>query len=233
MTIALNGSAVILAKARIHGRPQARAFAFRGWPAFADHDARRVSANANDFHGSSVGHPMRMSHSKARALYDSGAPVADVAAALGMKATAFRAYRKKRGWPLRPSRFAKRADAPTPANAPADAPTPAADAPADVPVIRRQLEQVFNSNLASLQKRLSGDGATDDIERNARLLASLVKTLAELRRLEALDPARGADANAEGHDDERPPRDLDTLRDELARALERLSEDARGTKPGG
>ena len=168
---------------------------------------------------------MPMSHTKARALYDSGAPVAQVAAALGMKATAFRAFRKKRGWPLRDSPIGKRA-----AVAPHDG---GGASPAKAAALRRRIEAMTDENLASVQQSLSSGGATEDIERNARLLASLVKTLAELRRLDALDPARGAADAVEGHDDQRPPRDLDTLRDELARALERLSANAGGPKAGG
>lgn len=180
--------------------------------------------------------------SEARALYDSGAPVAHVAAALELDAAAFLRFRRAHGWPLRPSPISKgahvesrrvaskpkrKAAPPQPASSPRETPAPppvSAEAPpVDFGALRRQLANTTQSELATVQKTLAS-GKPEDIERNARLLASLVKSLAELRRLEALDPSNGAIAGAvEGSDDERPPRDLETLRDELARALERMS----------
>jgi hypothetical protein len=203
---------------------------------------------------------MPITLSEARALYDSGAPVAHVAAALELDARAFLRLRRQHDWPLRPSPIrnaakakragAKRADASAPAQAaPAVSPadvyltlddvTPAdrsageaATHTVDIGALRRQLANATQSELATVQKTLAS-GKPEDIERNARLLASLVKTLAELRRLEALDPQCGAKPLAvEGMDDEPPPRDLETLRDELARALERMSGES-GTPDAG
>lgn len=207
---------------------------------------------------------MPLSLDEARALYDGGATVAAVAAAMEVDPSTFLRLRKKHAWPLRPSpiaasakpargnekpRRAKRestkrppakrktptvpppASAP-PASVPAE-PAPADLAPVDVPAVRRQLETAVKVNLACVQNTLaSGDVA--DVERNARLLASLVKSLAELRRLEALEARSGDGAGAaDASEDERPPRDLETLRDELARALERMSVDAAGPEAGG
>lgn len=218
---------------------------------------------------------MPMSLIEARALYDSGAPVTAVAAALGLKADAFRRLRKQHNWPLRSSPIrqgasakgkgatakGKRADtatrkpkpkaaarkrvlAPSPSNIdpppPADGgqrqvnpqANPQVNLQVDLPAFRRQVESAAQRELAKVQKTLAS-GKTEDVERNARLLASLVKSLAELRRLEALDPLSGASASAvEGLDDERPPRDLETLRDELARALERMSGEPGGPDAG-
>ncbi|MFN3888991.1 MAG: hypothetical protein ACK4MV_01245 [Beijerinckiaceae bacterium] len=192
---------------------------------------------------------MPISLSEARALYDGGAPVAHVAAALGLKADAFRRFRKKHGWPLRPSPVARRADA-GPALAAAREPPHApratsaaagdegeppatSDPPVDLPSVRRQVADAAQRELSKVQRTLSS-GKTEDIERNARLLASLVKSLAELRRLESLDPLNaGAPSAVEGQDDQRPPRDLETLRDELARALERMSGEPGGPGAGG
>ena len=176
---------------------------------------------------------MPISHSEARALYDSGAPVAHVAKALGLSADAFRRLRQKQGWPMRPSPIVRRSSAPPPAPTmqPDDPTTETADdPPVNLPDVRRRVGDAAQSELAKVH-RLLASGKTEDVERNARLLASLVKTLAELRRLEALDPLAGAPTPAaEGQDDERPPRDLATLRDELARALERLSGEPTGQK---
>ena len=174
---------------------------------------------------------MPLSHTKARALYDSGAPVAQVAAVLGLKPDAFRRFRKKRGWPLRPSPIAKRA-APPPPVAAAEPHEGAGEAPAKAVALRRRLSDMTNDNLTSVQKSLAS-GSTKDIERNARVLASLVKTLSELRRLEELEPRAEAPREAGDDDDEPPPRDIETLRAELARALERLSADAGGPQAGG
>ncbi|MDP2357132.1 MAG: hypothetical protein Q8M31_13870 [Beijerinckiaceae bacterium] len=215
---------------------------------------------------------MPLSLPEARALYDSGAPVTHVAAALGLKAGAFRKLRLMHNWPLRPSpivrRFGKAAapktktpkteaqkikprkvsaakQKPAPPTAPDGQAAPPVDGEAgqvnlpdlnlpdlnlpevNLPAFRRQVAETTQQQLAKIHKTLAS-GTTEDVERNARLLASLVKSLAELRRLEALDPLGGAQTAAvEGQDDQRPPRDLDTLRDELARALERMSD-----KPG-
>lgn len=205
---------------------------------------------------------MPLSELDARALYDSGAPVAQVAAALGMDAREFLRHRKAHGWPLRPSpvrkseasgvkpsskpaakrktRRARKSVAPRkpparqpelPGTQPSDA---AAAAPAaDFTHTRRKLERALHHNLASVEKKLSsGDDA--DVERNARTLASLVKSLAELRRLEALEPRSDDNTGAaDENDDERRPRDIDTLRDELARALERMSVEPAGPQDRG
>ncbi len=161
-----------------------------------------------------------------------------------MGVDAFRRLRQKHGWPMRPSPIAarlntaapkqglrKRKAAPAVAVAPAGEEEAAPDAASltpnaiDLPAFRRQVADAAHSELSKVQKTLAS-GKTEDIERNARILASLVKSLAELRRLEALDPPGGATAPAvEGQDEQRPPRDLGTLRDELARALERMSGD--------
>ena len=51
---------------------------------------------------------MPLSLPEARALYDSGAPVTHVAAALGLNAAAFRKLRLLHNWPLRPSPIVRR-----------------------------------------------------------------------------------------------------------------------------
>ena len=185
---------------------------------------------------------MPLSLPEARALYDSGAPVAHVAAALDLKADAFRKLRLLHKWPLRPSPIVRRpgeAAAPKikPAKTkplktkapkakprkrsgrkqPAHPAAPLAGSEAvpvnppevnppyvNLPAFRQQVAEATQRELAKVHKTLAS-GTTEDVERNARLLASLVKSLAELRRLEALDPLGGAKAPAvEGQDDQRP-----------------------------
>ncbi len=206
---------------------------------------------------------MPLSLTEARALYDSGAPVTHVAAALGLKAAAFRKLRLLHNWPLRPSPIVRspgKVAAPKttgtktnpsktkPRKLSAAKQQPAPPSALDVqlaplaegepvrvnlPAVTRQVAEATQRELAKVHKTLAS-GTTEGVERNARLLASLVKSLAELRRLEALNPLGGAKAPAvEGQDDQRPPRDLDTLRDELARALERMSGEPGGAGAGG
>lgn len=100
---------------------------------------------------------------------------------------------------------------------------PPACEPVDARALRRQLEGRLHREIASAGARLASasDAAA---ERGARTLASLVKSLTELRRLETLDPSTAGQTGDADACDERPPRDLDTLREELARALERLSD---------
>lgn len=203
---------------------------------------------------------MPISFEEARALYDGGAPVARVASELGMDAREFLRHRKTHGWPLRPSPVrksatpglkpssrpaakpktarAKKTRRKPPVRKPAaqaiEAPDIAAGAPvANFAHTRRKLERALHESLSSVEKKLSS-GANSDVERNARILASLVKSLAELRRLEALEPRSDDNTGAaDGTEDERPPRDIETLRDELSRALERMSVEPAGPQAGG
>ena len=167
---------------------------------------------------------------RARERFDKGEAVAAIGKDLGLSPKAFRAWRAKKNWPERPPRARA---APPPETPPAAEPPPPAepppapddDAPVDIAALRRRLERAVEAELASVGTRLSGANVAAG-ERNARLLASLVKTFAELRRLEALEPAPSRPGAA--HDDERPPRDLRVLRHELARTVERLARERGG-----
>lgn len=66
-------------------------------------------------------------------------------------------------------------------------------------------------------------GGTKSIEQSARVLASLVRSLAELKRMSS-DASRGEEEERNGAEaiDDEPPRQLAELREELARRLERL-----------
>lgn len=195
--------------------------------------------------------PSRAALASARQRYDAGEPVAGLAAALGLSADAFRRLRRKQGWPLRPSPI-RRAQ-PAPQEQPQEqqqeqpqetqqetqqepkqeaqreqAPPRAAGPPAavDLDALRARLERALQSELAAVERRLTSADPAEPGERNARALASLVKTFAELRRLAApVRPKTGAEhdrpADATG-------RDVAALRAELARRLAGLEGEERG-----
>ncbi len=176
----------------------------------------------------------------ARRRYDEGAPLAGIAAMLGLNAREFLVYRRAQDWPLRtsPIRRATRERPPPPDPARSD-PSPADTAPPepappavaiDMAELRLRLERAVEGELSAVETRLSGDSVAAG-ERNARLLASLVKTFAELRRMEALENGARNKAGAGEHGaedgDEPAPRDLDALRHELARTVERIAREGQ------
>ncbi|MFZ9501081.1 MAG: hypothetical protein ACO27F_05880 [Beijerinckiaceae bacterium] len=195
--------------------------------------------------------PSRAALASARQRYDAGEPVAGLAAALGLSADAFRRLRRKQGWPLRPSPIRRAQPAPQeqqqeqqqeqPQQAQRQtqqepkqeaqreqAPPRAASPPAavDLDALRARLERALQSELAAVERRLTSADPAEPGERNARALASLVKTFAELRRLAApVRPKTGAEhdrpADATG-------RDVAALRAELARRLAGLEGEERG-----
>ncbi len=184
--------------------------------------------------------PSRAAIADARKRYDAGEPVADIAAALGLSVAAFRRLRADLGWPARtnPARRASRTPrskqaehaayvAPSTPQETRQETRPEPRHPAvDLDALRARLERALQTELAAVERRLTSADPAEPGERNARALASLVKTFAELRRLAA--PAR-AKAGAE-HDrpaDARADRDLPALRAELARRIERLAGEGR------
>lgn len=164
--------------------------------------------------------PTREQIAQAKLLYDAGvAPIAEILKLLGMSAGRFRRFREQNGWPLRASACA-------PKNA-TKAPEPPAAKPAriDGGLIARledAVEREFARAEAALEKH-----TPKTIEASARTLASLVKTLAELKRMrrdanDAKDGDRDDDADDALSAPDAPPRELAELRAELARRLERL-----------
>jgi hypothetical protein len=157
---------------------------------------------------------------QARLLYDAGAPIAEILALLGLSVGRFRRFREANGWPLRPSACAR----PT-VDAPAPAPAPRADPGRLIARLEDAVEREFARAETALDKQ-----APKTAEASARTLATLVKALAELKRLRgSADAAReeAASDDDDAPDDDAPPRDLAELRAELARRLERL----RGERP--
>ncbi|MGD9543848.1 MAG: hypothetical protein AB7F41_03015 [Methylocystis sp.] len=160
---------------------------------------------------------------QAKLLYDSGvAPIGEILELLGMSVGQFRRFREAHGWPLRASACAPRKKA---ANA-------AAKKPRDANRLIARLEDAVEQEFARAEAALAKH-APKTIEASARTLASLVKTLGELKRMRRENEAHENDADddsdhaASERDGDEPPRELAELRAELARRLERL----RGAGP--
>lgn len=153
---------------------------------------------------------------RAKLLYDAGVePIAKVREMLDMSEKQFRAYRIAQGWPMRASPI-KRADAP---REPAPAKTPSKS-------LIARLEEAVEREFARAESALETGGAKN-IEASARVLASLVRSLSELKRMTrdtapAPDDAEEEDVSGADASADEPPRRLAELREELARRLERL-----------
>jgi hypothetical protein len=152
---------------------------------------------------------------EAKLLYDAGVePVAKVRAMLGMSDKEFRAFRMAQGWPMRASPIRRRAStAPAPAKKPSKS-------------LIARLEDAVEREFARAETSLD-EGEPKSMEQSARVLASLVRSLSELKRmnrdagLAPRDAEEGDESGADASADE-PPRRLAELREELARRLERL-----------
>ncbi|MGJ0508424.1 MAG: hypothetical protein ACR652_15145 [Methylocystis sp.] len=169
--------------------------------------------------------PSRQKIEQARLLYDAGAPITEILALLAMTAGRFRRFREANDWPLRASACPRKADPPEAASAPPPAPRATPDHGRLIARLEDAVEREFARAETALEKH-----APKTIESSARALATLVKALAELKRLRRdadfrEDATRDDDdANDESRE---PPRELAELRAELARRLERL----RGDRP--
>lgn len=166
--------------------------------------------------------PSREKLAQAKLLYDAGVtPVSEIHALLGMSARRFRQFRLEQGWPLRASPIVRVAAAA--ASAPAISAAPAAS-------LIARLEDAVEREFTRAEMALRNH-APKTIEQSARTLASLVRTLAELKRMKREAEAfgettketheRDGDAGDEPFDE--PPRQLAELRAELARRLGRLN----------
>jgi hypothetical protein len=148
---------------------------------------------------------------QAKLLYDAGvAPIAEVRAALRMSDKQFYAFRLAQGWPMRASPIKRAPQAP---------PAAMRRAPSKSLIARLEhaVEREFERAEDALRK-----GGPKSMEASARILASLVRSLAELKRMtrDAASAPRDAEEDDSGADE--PPRRLAELRAELARRLERL-----------
>jgi hypothetical protein len=164
--------------------------------------------------------PPRAKVAQAKLLYDAGAPIPEITTLLGMSAAQFLLFRERNDWPKRASACKRKAGAETP-------PPPAK--PLDPGRLIARLEDAVEREFARAETALEKH-APKTIEASARTLATLVKTLAELKRMRR-DAGQISEDAIRPDDDaaDEPPRELAELRAELARRLERL----RGDGPPG
>jgi hypothetical protein len=159
---------------------------------------------------------------QAKLLYDAGiTPIPEFLRMLNMGERQFLKFRRENGWPLRPSPCLPRAGREI------DSVRPLSSEKSARALIAR-LEEAVEQEFARAESALSKP-APKSIETRARTLASLVKSLAELKRLSRDAKPDKDDAEEDGErngaDDRNfdpSPRELAELRAELARRLERL-----------
>lgn len=168
--------------------------------------------------------PSAAAIAKARALYDEGlTPLQDIGLGLKLSRHAFLTLRRQLDWPTRPAAAKAANPAPKPRLTHSDA-----DEAVDTGALKRRLAHALRREIARVESELE-TVAPPGAERKARILASLVKTLADLRRLDdTMKQASHGGAQDDGRDDG-PPRDLATLRQAL---VERL-DDLRGRRDPG
>ena len=151
---------------------------------------------------------------EARLVYDAGAvPVDDIAAMLGIKRAAFLNFRKKHGW--KPRRVFNHPEKPTEAD-PGVPVAPVRPLPPDELIPK--IEAALNREFAHVEHALA-HGHPRDAEKTARIMASLVRSLAELKRVQRDAQGHGTQSDGAG---EAPARDLAELKAELTRRLDRL-----------
>jgi hypothetical protein len=141
---------------------------------------------------------------EARRLYETGGlTLAGIGERVGLHGVTVCRLAKKHGW-RRPAAAEKRR--------------------ALVLAIRTKVDR----EIAEVERALGAGGEPVAVERSARTLASLVKTLRELAKIDE-DEARKAagrrGAQESGEDEDDAVADLDALRDALARRLEQLREE--------
>jgi hypothetical protein len=164
-----------------------------------------------------------------RAYEDSSESLCSIARRLGINHQKLALQAQRRGWRLRPPQSpeerrrnfimsgiaASRRRAAERLATPPDAAPPAADRLGLVKKLRTTVER----EIADVERQLARKTGGEGIERAARTLASLVRTLRELRALEV---------EAEPVDAEETPRDADELRRALAERLDRLGREGNG-----
>ncbi|MBV9394795.1 MAG: hypothetical protein JOZ84_10315 [Methylobacteriaceae bacterium] len=151
---------------------------------------------------------------EARLVYDAGAvSVEEIAAMLGIKRAAFFNFRKKHGWkPRRPFNHPERSEEPAVAAPIASGRTLTPDE------LIPKIEAAINREFAHVEHALA-HGEPRNAEKTARTMASLVRSLAELKRVQRDAQGHGTHNDGAG---EPPARDLADLKAELARRLDRL-----------
>jgi len=95
--------------------------------------------------------------------------------------------------------------------------------------IVQRMWRAAEAQVRDIEDRLQDKQEPDERERDARMLAVLVKTL---RELSTLDESQGEPPTTAGNDDE-VPRDIDEFRRELARRMDAFVESRTGTRVSG
>ena len=168
--------------------------------------------------------PGKAALARARALYDEGrAPLHEIALGLKLSAAAFRAFRKTENWPPRGVQVLPQ---PKRTRAPQEPPPEAGgEESLDTRPLERRLVRALRREIARAETEIE-NASHPGAERKARILGLLVKTLGDLRRLDATDKANAQkaapDATEEQPPRDLPPRDLAALRQALVERLEEL-----------
>lgn len=145
----------------------------------------------------------------------------DIAAFLGMSPSTFKSRRREWGWPARGSHGFKPQTAATETTAAEQAVYQAIlnDALPEAERIRRTVECELAAIAHIVAKLEPGAKQLREVERSARVLASLTRTLQEVIRL--------GEPNGEGapadHDDDRPPAEPDEFVRDLVRRMDEFT----------
>jgi len=150
-----------------------------------------------------------------RRLYEqTRMPVADIAAMLGIAATTL--YERSRAWGWR--RRINRIPREDPDRA-SDEPAPGEVTTANAAIAAR-IERLVEHELTAIETIIAGhapdDERTEKVERSARVLASLSRTLQEVKRLDAK-------ATPRKDDNDRPPDDPDEFAQDLVRRMDEFA----------
>ena len=150
----------------------------------------------------------------------------DIAAFLGISPSTFKSRRRQWGWRPRLTHWFK-PPAPAPETTAAEQAVYQSilkDAVPEAERIRRTVECELAAIAHILAKLQPGSAHLGEVERSARVLASLTRTLQEVLRL---GETNGEAAPAE-HADDRPPAEPDEFLRQLARRLDEFARRAQG-----
>ncbi len=166
---------------------------------------------------------------KGRFLYEQTlTPLEDIAGVMGISRDTLRKRAKEWRWNRAQDVYGRGAAPSSLAEPPAGGQSPEPSAPPpDRLALAERLQNAVAQELSAIESILATQSGTPgDAERTRRLVASLVRTLRELTRLDA------PPAPTEPPDDSPVPQDLDELRRELSRKLERLVAEQSAAVPG-
>ncbi len=164
-----------------------------------------------------------------RRLYEqTRMPVADIAAMMGIAERTFFARVRKWGWRRRMSRIPLADPERMPMESAASPVSEAtADPPSETADVAARIERMVERELTAIEKTIAQHGLDDErtsqVERRARVLASLSRTLQEVKRLDVKDTRRR-------EDNDRGPADPDEF---IRGLLRRIDEVAARTEAAG